>query len=206
MKTLYQGGPPPEDADAVLILLHGRGATAEGMLDLYRHLDRSTVAAMAPQAPRGTWYPHSFMAPISDNQPHLDHALQRIDAIVHDLLTRGIPAERIALLGFSQGACLATEYALRHPRRYAGLMVLTGGFIGPPGMERHDTGSFDGTPAFIGSSDPDPHVPFERAQHTADLLARMGAEVDLRRYPDMPHTICEDEIEACRAMLAVERD
>ena len=201
MKTLYQGGPPPEDADAVLILLHGRGATAEGMLDLYRHLDRSAVAAMAPQAPGGTWYPHSFMAPISDNQPHLDQALQRIDEIVNDLLARGIPAARIALLGFSQGACLAAEYALRHPRRYAGLMVLTGGFIGPPGMERHDAGSFDGTPVFMGVNDPDAHVPFARAQETADLLARMGAEIDLRRYPDMPHTICEDEIEACRTLL-----
>ncbi len=201
MKDVYQGGPSPEKADATLILVHGRGASAENMLDLYQALGRSKIAAVAPQAPGGTWYPHSFMAPLAENQPYLDNALQQIDALVGDLLDRGIPAEKIALLGFSQGACLATEYALRHPRRYGGLMVLTGGYIGPPGIERSDDGTFQGMPAFLGVNDPDAHVPFERAKETADVLKRMKARVELRRYPDMPHAVNDDEIKECQKLL-----
>lgn len=201
MNDVIQKGPAPESAPAALILIHGRGATAAGMMDLYAALNRPDIAAVAPQAPGGTWYPHSFMAPFADNQPHLDHALQRIDDLVNDLLDRGLASGQIALLGFSQGACLTSEYTLRHPRRYGAIMILTGGYIGPPGIEHSDTGTFDGTPVFIGVNDPDPHVPFERAQDTADRYKRMGAAVELRRYPDMPHTVNDDEIAACRKLL-----
>jgi predicted esterase len=201
MKDIFQGGPPPEEAEATLILIHGRGASAEGMLTLYEEIKCPKIAALAPQAPGGTWYPHSFMAPIAENQPHLDHALQQVDSLVHDLNERGIPHDRVAFLVFSQGACLASEYVLRHPMRYGGLMVLTGGFIGPPGIERSDTGSFHEMPVFIGVNDPDAHVPFQRARDTADLFKRMKAEVELRRYPGMPHAVNDDEIEACRTLL-----
>jgi predicted esterase len=124
-----------------------------------------------------------------------------VESVVADLIARGIASERIAVLGFSQGACLATEFAARHPRRYGAVMGLTGGLIGPDGTPRTYTGSLAGTPVFLGTSDPDPHVPFARVEETRDVLQRMGATVELRRYPGMPHTINQDEIEACQALL-----
>lgn len=202
MNTIKTEGPPPESADAALILLHGRGASAEHILTAYRALNRPNVAALALEAPGGTWYPYSFMAPIEQNQPHLDRALQRVEDVVTDLLARGVASHRIALLGFSQGACLASEYVIRHPRRYGAVMVLTGGFIGPPGTVRSEAGEgLDGTPVFLGANDPDGHVPFSRVQDTADWMTRLGAQVEVRRYPGMPHTIVEDELDACRALL-----
>jgi predicted esterase len=194
-------GPKPEAADATLILIHGRGADAENMLSLYAELGLESVAAIAPQAAGHTWYPQSFLAPIEANQPYLDSALSKIDSIVADLLARGIAANRIALLGFSQGACLTAEYVARHPRRYGAVMSLTGGLIGPPGTPRDYAGSLDGTPVFLGTSDPDPHVPYERVKETQAVLTRMGATVELRRYPGMPHTINEEELNVCRTLI-----
>jgi predicted esterase len=194
-------GPLPEQAVATLILVHGRGATAESILSLHAELGIPGLAALAPQAAGQTWYPHSFLAPLEANQPYLDSALRRIESLVTDLLPRGIPGDRIALLGFSQGACLTLEFTARHPRRYGAIMGLTGGLIGPPGTPRVYPGALAGTPVFLGTSDPDPHVPFERVQETEAVLARMGASVELRRYPGMPHTINEDEINACRVLL-----
>jgi len=203
-------GPPPEHADATLVLVHGRGGSAETILSLYDKFELPTLAALAPQAAGSTWYPQSFLTPLAANQPFLDSALRRLDLIVADLLSHGIPSNRIAMLGFSQGACLTLEFLARHPRRYGAVMGLTGGLIGPPGLARDYPGSLDGTPVFLGTSDPDPHVPLERVQETAELLSRMGAEVELRRYPGMPHTINEDEIAACRrlieAVVAQERE
>jgi predicted esterase len=138
---------------------------------------------------------------MESNQPYLDSALRRIDSIVGDLLNRNIPSERIALLGFSQGACLTSEYVARHPRRYGAIMVLTGGLIGPPGTPRNYEGSLDGTPVFLASGDPDPHVPYERVLETEVVFKRMGATVDLRQYPGMPHTITQEETDACRELL-----
>jgi predicted esterase len=135
------------------------------------------------------------------NQPYLDSALRRLGSIVDDLTGRGVPAERIALLGFSQGACLAPEFAARNARRYGAVMGLSGGLIGPPGTPRNYAGSLDGTPVFLGSSDVDPHVPYARVRETADVFQRMNAAVDLRIYPGMPHTINQDEFDACRALL-----
>src|SRR4051812_7474278 len=200
-QPVLTAGPPPEQADGVLVLMHGRGATAQSILSLYEELGVKSLSALAPQAAGQTWYPNSFLAPLDANQPYLDSALGRLESIVTDLLDRGIPSHRIALLGFSQGACLTLEFVARHPRRYGAAMGLTGGLIGPPGTPRKYAGSLGGMPVFLGSSDPDPHVPFERVRETEGVLTRMDATVELRRYPGMPHTVNEDELDACRALL-----
>jgi predicted esterase len=194
-------GPAPEEAAATLVLLHGRGASAEDVLSLYADLGLPEFGALAPQAAGNTWYPNSFLAPLEANQPYLDSALRRIESIVADLLARGVPSDRVALLGFSQGACLTLEYTARHPRRYGAVIGLTGGLIGPPGTPRDYPGSLDGTPVFLGTSDPDPHVPFARVRETEGVLTRMGAVVELRRYPGMPHTVNQDELDATRSLL-----
>lgn len=194
-------GPSPEHANATLLLVHGRGGSAEDMLSLYQELALPGIAALAPQAAGSTWYPLSFLAPLKANQPFLDAALNRLESLVTCLLSHGIRSEQIALLGFSQGACLTIEFTARHPRRYGAVMGLTGGLIGPPGTPRDYPGSLAGTPIFLGTSDPDPHVPFERVRESEDILTRMGASVELRRYPGMPHTVNEDELNVCRVLL-----
>jgi predicted esterase len=200
-QPVLTAGPVPGEADAVLLLLHGRGATADSILSLHAELELPTVAAIAPQAAAASWYPHSFLAPLAANQPWLDSALRRLEALLAGLVARGMPAGRLALLGFSQGACLTLEFIARHPRRYGAVMGLTGGLIGPPGTARDYPGSLAGTPVFLGTSDPDPHVPFERVQETAAVLQRMGAGVELRRYPGMPHTVNKNELATCRSLL-----
>jgi predicted esterase len=200
-QPLLTAGPDVREADATLVLIHGRGATAESILSLHDQLDLPTLAALAPQAANHSWYPHSFLAPLNDNQPFLDSALRRIESIVTDLLSGGATSERIALLGFSQGACLACEFAARHARRYGAVIAFTGGLIGPPGTPRNYRGSLDGTSIFLGSGDPDPHVPFERVRETEQVFTAMGATVELRRYPGMPHTINQDEFTAARNLL-----
>jgi predicted esterase len=194
-------GPPPREARGVLVMLHGRGASAESILSLFPEMDVEGFAALAPQAAGSTWYPYSFLSPIPQNQPFLDSALRKVDAVVNSLLSDGVPPQKIALLGFSQGACLTSEYVARHPRRYGAVMALTGGLIGPPGTPRNYAGSLDGTPVFLGTSDPDPHIPFERVLETEAVLARMGAKVEVRRYEGMGHTINEEEVGVCREML-----
>lgn len=200
-QPVVRAGPASERARGSLVMIHGRGASAESILSLYPALGVEGLAAVAPQAANHTWYPYSFLSLIEQNQPYLDSALKKIDTVVTSLVDAGVPESKIALLGFSQGACLTSEYVARHPRRYGAVMVLTGGLIGPPGTPRNYPGSLDGTPVFIGSSDPDPHIPFERVLETEVVLGRMGAKVEVRRYPGMPHTVDEDEIEACRALL-----
>jgi len=194
-------GPPPERAKATLVLIHGRGGSAEDMLPLHRMFALDGLAAVAPQAANHTWYPHSFLSPMEANQPYLDSALRRISAVIDDLVGRGVSSERIAILGFSQGACLTTEFVARNPRRYGAVLGLSGGLIGPPGPPRNYVGSLDDSPVFLGCNDPDPHIPFERVRETEAVLRRMGATVELRRYPGPDHSINEDELEACRALL-----
>jgi len=200
-QPVVTSGPAPQDARLVLLLIHGRGATAQGMLPLLDALGLEGVCALAPQAAGHSWYPNSFLAPLESNQPFLDSALGRIGSIVDELVAVGISSERVALLGFSQGACLTSEFVARNPRRYGAAIALTGGLIGPPGTPRDYPGSLGGTPVFLGAGDPDPHVPFERVKQTEQVLSRMGAAVEIRRYPGMPHTISDDELDVCRKML-----
>ena len=194
-------GAPLDGAAGVLVMVHGRGASAESILSLFRVLDAPRFAALAPQAAGNTWYPYPFTSPMEMNQPYLDSALRRLETLVDEVLARGFASSRIALLGFSQGACLTLEFAARHPRRYGAVMGLSGGLIGPPGTPRDYAGSFDGAPVFLGCGDPDSHIPFERVRETEAVLARMGADVELRRYPGIPHTVIDDEVDACRVLL-----
>ncbi|HXH06962.1 MAG TPA: dienelactone hydrolase family protein [Vicinamibacterales bacterium] len=190
------------DARLVAVLLHGRGASAENILALSAELPVSDVAYLAPQAAGGTWYPYSFLAPLEQNEPWLGSALRMLSRLVDELQRQGVTRERIALGGFSQGACLALEFAARSAGRYAAVFALSGGLIGPPGTPRDYEGSFDGTPVFIGSSDIDPHVPLERVHESTAVFTRMGARVDERIYPGMPHTVNRDELEAVAALLS----
>ena len=200
-QPVLTAGPVPEKAAATIVLVHGRGADAESILSLYEELGIGELAAIAPQAAGGTWYPHSFLSPLDANQPYLDSALSRLESLVADLLGHRISSERIILLGFSQGACLTLEFVARHPRRYGAVIGLTGGLIGPPGTPRNYPGSLAGTQVFLGTSDPDPHVPFERVKETEAVFKHMGADVELRRYSGMPHTINDDELDVCRKLL-----
>jgi predicted esterase len=200
-QTVHTAGPAPERAELTLLLMHGRGGSAEDILSVYAALGLETVSAIAPQAAGNTWYPQSFLAPLESNQPFLDSALGRMESLVQSLISRGIQSERIALLGFSQGACLTLEFVARHPRRYGAVIGLTGGLIGPAGTARNYAGSLASTPVLLGSNDPDPHVPFARVKETETVLSQMGATVELRRYPGMPHTVNDDEIEATRKLL-----
>ena len=204
-------GAPLDQARALVLLVHGRGATADSILALAGELDRRQagprqsgpggVAYLAPQAGGFTWYPQSFLAPIEQNEPGLSSGLMALEAVLADADRAGLPSERQLLLGFSQGACLTLEFAARNPRRYGGVVGFTGGLVGPEGTSRDYPGSLAGTPVFLGSSDPDPHVPWNRVEETAGVLERMGAAVTLRRYPGMGHTIHREEIEAARGML-----
>jgi predicted esterase len=199
--TIQRLGPAPREARLALVMAHGRGSAADDMIALARQIAVADVACIAPEAPGHTWYPYSFLAPIEQNEPHLSAALATLDTVVNELLQGGLAAERIALIGFSQGACLSLEYAARHPRRYAAVMGLSGGLIGPPGTPRDYPGSFEGTPVFLGCSDVDPHIPLGRFQESAEVLRRMQAAVDARVYPGMGHTVNRDELDAVSALL-----
>ena len=190
------------DARLAAVLIHGRGASAEDILGLSQEFSALDVAYLAPQAAGNTWYPYSFLAPVAQNEPGLSSALGVIAAILASLDAQGIPANRIVLMGFSQGACLTSEFAARHARRYAGIAALSGGVIGPPGTGRDYAGTFDGTPVFMGCSDVDPHIPLERVRESADVFRRMGAVVDERIYRGMGHTVSRDEIDAVNEILS----
>jgi len=195
-------GADPDDARAGVVLCHGRGARAESMLDIARQVDVNGVAYLAPQAARGTWYPNSFMAPIDSNEPSLSGALGTVGRAVRRLTDAGVPTERVAVGGFSQGACLATEYAARNATRYGGVVALSGGLIGPEGTDFEYEGSLEGTPAFLGCSDVDPHIPVERVHETADALAALGADVTEEVYEGMGHTVNPDELAHIRDLVA----
>lgn len=189
------------DEGIAVLMLHGRGATAESMLVLFSELDTCGVMAVAPAATDRTWYPNSFLAPLESNRPYLDDAFARVDFEVEKLMEQGVGSDRIVLLGFSQGACLTLEYAARFPRRYGAVIGLTGGLIGPDGTTRNYPGDLHRTPVFLGTSDPDPHVPFARVEETKNVLLGMNAEVELRRYPGMAHTINSDELKEVERLI-----
>jgi predicted esterase len=194
-------GPKPDAARLSAIVIHGRGASAEDILGLAREFATTDVAYLAPQAAGNTWYPYSFLTPLSQNEPWLTSALGVIGGLVQALGEQGVPSERVAILGFSQGACLTLEFVARHARRYAAAIGLSGGLIGPPGTPRVYPGSLDGTPVFLGCSDVDAHIPVDRVRESAAVLRTMKAIVDERIYRGMGHTVNDDEIEAVSALL-----
>lgn len=203
-QPVYAAGAPLESAKAAMVMIHGRGATAESILTLVDTIDTTGFAYLAPQASGNTWYPNSFLAPIPTNEPGISSGLQLIAEIIASIESAGIEANRIMLLGFSQGACLSLEYAARHAQRFGGVCGLSGGLIGPDDTPRDYAGTFAGTPLFLGCSDVDSHVPKKRVEETAGILQRMKAEVTMRLYPGMGHLVNEDEIaEVKRMMTAV---
>jgi phospholipase/carboxylesterase len=184
-----------------VILVHGRGASAADIMTLADEMYHSSLAYLAPEAAGHAWYPKSFLAPLSENEPWLSSALKKLKDTVDCVVSSAIPIEKIVIVGFSQGACLATEFIARHTGSYAGLIAFTGGLIGPPGTRFHYTGTLKDVRAFLGSGDPDPHVPWQRVQESADILSRMGADVILRRYPGLPHTISQAELELAKPIV-----
>jgi len=200
-RVLTAGRKLAEAAGAV-VLLHGRGASAEDILGLGRELGNEDLAFFAPQAAEHSWYPYSFLAPIQQNEPWLTSALNRLRSIIDDISNAGIERAKIVIAGFSQGACLATEFVARNPARYGGLLAFSGGLIGPPGTEFRYAGKLDGTPAFFGGVDPDAHVPWQRVQESAAVLAALSAEVIVKRYPGMPHAINQAELEQARNLIS----
>jgi phospholipase/carboxylesterase len=200
-KRVLLGGAPLETAAGALIAIHGRGAGAGAIIALAREVAPPNVTILAPQAAGNTWYPFRFLEPTERNEPYLSSALRIVADLIAHLGEQGIPPERIALLGFSQGACLALEAAARNARRYAGVIGFSGGLIGPPGTSFDFSGSLNGTPVFLGCSDVDPHIPKERVEESAVALDRLGAAVDVRLYVGMDHTVNRDELEAAQTIL-----
>lgn len=201
MSNVIRAGAPLGAARAAMILVHGRGASAEGMLGLADAFENNDVAYVAPQARLGSWYPQLFMAPIAQNEPHLSNALKTLSDIVEDLEHQGIPAEKTVLLGFSQGACLALEFAARNARRFGGVVGLSGGLIGPAGTPRNYEGSLAGTPVFLGCSDVDFHIPLARVHESTEVLKKLGGDVTENIYPGMGHTVVQDEVEHVKKIL-----
>jgi phospholipase/carboxylesterase len=187
-----------------MVMLHGRGATAESILTLSASLDAPDFSYLAPQAGNNSWWPYSFLADIPKNEPGISSAMQAVEAVLERVAAGGVPPERTVLLGFSQGACLAAEFAARHAQRFGGVVSLSGGLIGPDGTPRNYTGSLSGTRVFLGCSDIDAHIPAERVRLTAKVLEQLGGSVDMQLYPGMGHTINDDELDAVRSIMALE--
>lgn len=196
------GGRSLDSAKAAVILIHSRGASAADILSLSEGLEHPDLAYLAPEAAGNTWYPYSFMAPIEKNQPWLDSALNFVREVVGRPIAAGIPRHRVALVGFSQGACLATEFVARNAARYGALIAFTGGLIGPPGTSFNYPGDLSGTPCFFGAGDPDPHVPWGRVEESAAVFSALGGIVMLRRYPGLRHTINPDEMKHAKQLLS----
>jgi predicted esterase len=194
-------GAPLGQAPAAVIMIHGRGAEPENILDLVPVLEHPRLTYLAPAAANRTWYPHSFLTDIAGNEPGISSGLAVLDSLVARIEAAGVPRSRVVLLGFSQGACLSAEYAIRHASRFGGVVLFSGGAIGPPGTAWKYEGGFDGTPVFLGCSDRDTHVPLARVNETAEVFSRMGADVTKRIYPGMGHLVNEDEIAFARELL-----
>ena len=194
-KQIITAGTPITQAKKALIMLHGRGASANSIMSLSSHLTLPGTVIIAPQATQHSWYPYSFMAPVENNEPALSSALTVIDEVVNDIVTQGISKENIYFLGFSQGACLTLEYVARHGDTYGGVIAFTGGLIGEELNTTNYSGDFAGTPILITTGDPDPHVPLSRVEESVAQLNVMNANVLLKVYKGRPHTITEEELE-----------
>jgi phospholipase/carboxylesterase len=202
MAEIVSSGAPLARARAAAILVHGRGSNAEDILGLADEFAQEDIAYLAPQAPGGSWYPYSFLAPLEQNEPHLSRALATLGAVLEQVAREGFTPERVALIGFSQGGCLALEYVARNAKRYGAVAGLSAGLIGPPGTPRNYAGSLASTPVFLGCSDIDSHIPLARVHESRDVLTRMGAAVTERIYPGMGHTVNSEEIEHVSRLLA----
>lgn len=207
LQPVIQAGHELEDANGVVIFLHGRGSPAANIIRMRDNLapdpeSEQRIAWLAPQAIHNTWYPYRFLEPVERNEPYLSSALRRIDELVDAAVELGIHTRQILLIGFSQGACLALEYVARGSRQVAGVAAFAGGLIGDPSVPHPALPDLEGTNVFIGCGDRDEHIDIEIAETAARLLAEAGATVDFRRYPGVSHTILEDEVEAARAMVA----
>jgi predicted esterase len=201
-QPVLAAGEPLDKARAAVLLVHGRGATAADILSLAGEFGQPGLAYLAPQAAGNTWYPNPFMAPIESNQPYLDSALARVGEVLGRINAAGIPANKTMLVGFSQGACLTLEFVARNAQRYGGVAGLSGGLIGPPGTARNYAGSLDGTPVFLGCSEVDVHIPKERVLESAEVLKQLGGDVTVRLYPNMGHTVNDDELQFLRDMAS----
>lgn len=195
-------GKPLNEASAAFVLLHGRGASAADILTLADELYHPEVAYVAPQAAGGSWYPYSFLAPIPDNEPGISSGIEMIAQLVDQITAAGVRPDRLVIGGFSQGACLALEYVARNAQRFGGVIGYSGGLIGPDETPRDYPGSLDGTPVFLGCSDIDLHIPKDRVELTAEVLGKMQGDVTMRLYPNMGHTINQDELDQGRSLVA----
>jgi phospholipase/carboxylesterase len=200
-KNIQTAGKPLKEADKALILIHGRGADARDILGLASQLNVSEYSLLAPEATNNSWYPYSFLAEPEQNEPWLSSALDLLKEIVEEVTKHGISTENIYLLGFSQGACLALEFAARHAQKMGGIVALTGGLIGDKIYQENYTGDFNETPIFLGTGNPDPHVPVERVKESANILEKMNAQVHLKVYEGRPHTVSQDEIDVANQLI-----
>ena len=200
-QAVRTAGAPLNHARGAMVMLHGRGATADSILTLVPSVHSPDLAYLAPQAGGNSWWPQSFLAPIANNEPGISSAMQAVGDVLARVAAGGVPPERTILLGFSQGACLAAEFAARHARRYGGVAVLSGGLIGPDRTPRDYAGSLEGTPVYFGCSDIDAHIPAERVRLSAKVLKALGGVVTMRLFPGMGHTINEEELAAVRRIL-----
>lgn len=193
-KEIYTSGKELREAEKVLVLIHGRGGSAKEFLALANQLNTQDFAVLAPQATDFTWYPNSFLAPVAQNEPEYSSALEVLEELLEDIKETGIAAENIYFAGFSQGACLTLEFVTRNAQRFGGVAAFTGGLIGDKIYTENYSGDFNGTPIFIGTGDPDPHVPVERVEDSAEILRELNANVEVKIYKNRPHTISEDEL------------
>jgi len=200
-QPVVEAGLPLGRSPVVVLMVHGRNAAPANILDLARRFDRPNLTYLAPAAAGRTWYPHSFMAESDSNEPGISSGLAVLASLVDQVEAAGITRSGIVLAGFSQGACLVSEFAIRHASRFGGVLVLSGGAIGPPGTRWNYDGAFDHTPVFLGCSDQDAHVPASRVRETADVFTRMGADVTLRIYPAMGHLVNDDETAFAQGLL-----
>lgn len=202
-KNIKYAGKKLSEANRALILIHGRGGSAEDILSLASHLNVEDYALLAPQATNNTWYPYSFLAPPQQNEPGLSSALEMLQALVTEINAEGIPSEKIYFAGFSQGACLTLEFAARNAEKFGGVAAFTGGLIGDEINPENYNGNFEGTSIFIGTGNPDPHVPVERVKGSAKILEQMNASVTVKVYDNRPHTISQEEIEIANQLIFI---